>query len=45
MFNEGNTTEQMIIATLVKNGWEYIPPEALKREESEPIVELSLIHI
>lgn len=39
MFNEDNTTEQMIISTLVKNGWEYIPPEALKREENEPIVE------
>lgn len=39
MFNEDNTTEQMIIATLVKNGWEYISPEDLGREANEPIVE------
>lgn len=39
MFNEGNTTEQIIIATLVKNGWEYISPEDLGREADEPIVE------
>jgi type I restriction enzyme R subunit len=39
MFNEDNTTEQMIIATLSKNGWEYIPPEELQREESDVMVE------
>ena len=39
MFNEDNTTEQMIITTLSKNGWEYIPPEELDREESDVMVE------
>ncbi len=39
MFNEGNTTEQMIIHTLSKNGWEYIPPEELDREEGDVMVE------
>lgn len=39
MFNEDNTTEQMIITTLRKNGWEYIPPEELDREESDVMVE------
>lgn len=39
MFNEGNTTEQMIISTLVKNGWEYIPPEELDRDESDVMVD------
>ena len=33
MFNEDNTTEQMIISTLVKNGWEYIPADQLERDE------------
>ena len=39
VFNEENTTEQLIIATLVKNGWEYIPAENLGREESDVLVE------
>ncbi len=39
MFNEDNTTEQMIISTLKKNGWEYIPPEELDRQESDVMVE------
>lgn len=39
MFNEDNTTEQMIITMLRKNGWEYIPPEELDREESDVMVE------
>ena len=39
MFNEDNTTEQLIITTLCKNGWEYIPPEELDREESDIMVE------
>ena len=39
MFNEDNTTEQMIINVLSKNGWEYIPPEELDRKESDVMVE------
>ena len=39
MFNEDNTTEQMIISTLVKNGWEYIPADQLGRDESDAMVE------
>ena len=39
MFNEDNTTEQMIISTLQKNGFEYIPPEKLERDESDVMVE------
>jgi type I restriction enzyme R subunit len=39
VFNEDNTTEQMIIHALNKNGWEYIPPEKLDRQESDVIVE------
>jgi hypothetical protein len=30
MFNEDNTTEQMIINALSKNGWEYISPDELE---------------
>ena len=39
MFNEDNTTEQMIISTLVKNGWEYTPADQLDRDESDVMVE------
>lgn len=39
MFNEDNTTEQMIISTLQKNGWEYTPAEELDRDEGDVIVE------
>ena len=39
VFNEDNTTEQMIINVLSKNGWEYIPPEELDRKESDVMVE------
>ena len=39
MFNEDNTTEQMIVATLSKNGWKYVAPENLKREYSDVMVE------
>ena len=39
VFNEDNTTEQMIINVLSKNGWEYIPPEELDRRESDVMVE------
>ena len=35
VFNEDNTIEQMIISTLKKNGWEYIPAEELDRDESD----------
>ena len=38
-FNEDNTTEQMLIATLSKNGWKYIAPEDLPRDPSDVIVE------
>ena len=31
VFNEDNTTEQMILSTLIRNGWTYIPPEQLDR--------------
>ena len=30
MFNEDNTIEQMIIQTLQKNWWHYVPAEAPK---------------
>ena len=39
MFNEDNTTEKMIIDTLVQNGWEYVPPEELTRSENDPFEE------
>lgn len=39
MFNEDNTTEQMIISALSKNGWTYIPPEELQRDPSDVMVE------
>lgn len=39
MFNEDNTTEQMIIKALESVGWTYIPPENLDREYSDVMVE------
>lgn len=39
MFNEDNTTEQMIINTLVKNGWKYVPAEELPRQYNDVLVE------
>ena len=39
MFNEDNTTEQMIISTLCKNGWTYIAPENLPRHPNDVMVE------
>ena len=49
VFNEANTTEQMMIHTLSRNGWEYVPPEALDREERdvmvEPMVRAALIRL
>lgn len=38
-FNEDNTTEQMLLTTLQRNGWEYIPAEELDRDESDVMVE------
>lgn len=38
-FNEDNTTEQMLIATLSRNGWKYISPDDLPRDPSDVIVE------
>lgn len=39
MFHEGNTTEQMILTTLIKNGWNYIAPENLPRKPEDVMVE------
>ena len=38
-FNEGNTTERMILDVLQKNGWRYVAPEDLPRNPSDVIVE------
>ena len=35
IFNEDNTIEQMMLSTLQKNGWKYIPAEELPRMYSE----------
>ena len=49
MFNEDNTIEQMILATLEGNGWKYIPAEELPRAYSdvmvEPMVKEALIRL
>ena len=49
MFNEDNTIEQMILATLQANGWKYIPAEELPRAYSdvmvEPMVKEALIRL
>lgn len=49
VFNEGNTTEQMVIDTLVDNGWTYIPahnlPRDLKDVMVEPMVKNALIRL
>ena len=39
LFNEDNTIEQMVIATLKNNGWKYIPADALPRMYSDVLVE------
>lgn len=39
VFNEDNTTEQMLIHTLRKNGWQYIPAEELDRRDNDVMVE------
>ena len=48
IFNEDNTIEQMMLSTLQKNGWKYIPAEELPRMYSdvlvEPMVKEALIH-
>lgn len=38
-FNEDNTIEQMVIATLQDNGWKYIPSDQLPRMYSDVLVE------
>ncbi|MBQ6390248.1 MAG: type I restriction endonuclease subunit R [Eggerthellaceae bacterium] len=49
MFNEDNTTEQMIIKALENVGWTYIAPDNLEREHSdvmvEPMVKNALIRL
>lgn len=49
VFNEENTTEQMIIDTLKKNGWKYIESENLQRDYIdimvEPMVKDALIRL
>ena len=39
MFNEENTSEKMIIDTLVENGWKYIAPEDLNRSAGDIFIE------
>ena len=39
MFNEDNTTEQMIISTLRRNGWTYMAPRDLPRKNGDVMVE------
>jgi type I restriction enzyme R subunit len=38
-FQEDNTIEQMLLATLVENGWKYIPANELSRSTSDVLVE------
>ena len=49
MFNEDNTIEQMIIATLKQNGWKYLAADELERDYSdvlvEPMVKRALIRL
>jgi type I restriction enzyme R subunit len=39
MFNEDNTVEKMLIDTISKNGWKYIPAADLPRASSDVMVE------
>lgn len=39
MFNEDNTIEQLLIQTIKKNGFTYIPAEDLKRDFNDVLVE------
>ena len=49
MFNEDNTIEQMLLSTLQRNGWKYIPAGSLGRADSdvmvEPMVKAALIRL
>lgn len=38
MFNESNTTEEMILSTLQSVGWKYIPLQDLPRSDSDAII-------
>ncbi len=48
-FNEDNTIEQMVLATLKNKGWKYIPADQLGRDYSdvmvEPMVKKALIRL
>jgi type I restriction enzyme R subunit len=39
MFNEDSTVERMLVDTLSKNGWKYIPAENLPRSHYDVLVE------
>lgn len=39
MFNESNTIEEMVLETLKKNGWKYVPAEQLGRQYDQVLVE------
>ena len=39
MFTEDNTTEQMILTVLQRNGWKYVPAEQLPRDYTDVYVE------
>ncbi|MDR2527303.1 MAG: HsdR family type I site-specific deoxyribonuclease [Rickettsiales bacterium] len=49
MFNEKNTIEEMLITTLKDNGWKYVSPEDLLRQDGdvlvEPMVKAALIRL
>lgn len=49
IFDESNTTEQMVIDTLTNNGWKYIPAHSLPRDLKdvmvEPMVKQALIRL
>ena len=42
MFNESNTTEDMILSALQSVGWKYIPPDEMPRADSDVIAESML---
>ena len=39
MFNESNTIEEMVLETLKKNGWKYVPAEQLGRQYDQVLVD------
>ena len=49
MFNESNTTEEMILSALQSVGWKYIPPDEMPRADSdvmaEPMLRSALIRL